>query len=219
MPTGGARFSALAWRGLGIAGAKLGEPFAVYRPSGTGDPIVSGNLVTTLPVALDAKPNYKFAVPALHGAAMRYALADGRLLRRFDYLVGERETVFVADLPPLQSIVAVSCNEVLALRRPGAGGGFGAVTGAPDEPGTEAVLATGWPGSLVHALRGGADDVQLPGDAPPPQATGMLPAIAGVDPPRGGDIVVDRRGQRWAVLWGEETMLGWRFGARLLVAG
>jgi len=207
-------------KGYRKAAGKLGWPHQQYRPFGPDSPLAPISFVGDLLAVMDARPGYNFTNPATHADAMRYALVDGDAVKVADYLVGPQETVFVAGLPPLQPIVCVACNVTLTLRRAAAEDDFGSVDAppGPQQAGAERVLWTSWPASMLHAGRVGGDETTLPGDSPPAAFTVLMPAVPEVDPPRQGDVVVDERGRRFAVMWHEAGHLGWRMVVRLLVA-
>lgn len=219
MPIDGATIAKRVAKGYAISGRIVGVPHELYRPSSVNDALALLNREGEIRAAFDARPSYKFQIPALHGDAARYALVDPAAVQPGDYLVGPSETVFVAVMPHLQPILCFACNAVVSLRRLDPPAGFGVVPERSDAFTNETVLWSGWPCSALFAGRGrsGADD--LPGDMPSPEYTVLLPAIPGGEPPRPGDVLTDEQGRRYAVAWWEATPPGWRVVARLLTAG
>lgn len=202
--------------GYRIAASVVGQPHDLYRPSGPDDPIRLLNLIGSVPAIFDARPSLRFSIPALHMDFARYAIVDGNQIQVGDYLVG-RETIFVAAMPPLQSIVCIACNAVVSLRHQDKAPGFGAIADRSPEVAEEQVVFRNWPVSALYAGRGGGDDVQLPGDAPPANFNIIMPRVPDVRQPRSGDVLAFRDGRRMAVGWLEETGLGWRMVGRDLV--
>lgn len=219
MPIDGTIINSKVWRGFGIAAAKVGFPHEHYRPSSGTAPLDLLNRLGTLPAAMDARPSYKFAIPALHTDAERYALVDGAAVLAGDYLVGPQETVFVAALPALQPIVCIACNAEISLRRLDEALGFGAIEDRSDAATNEEALFSRWPVSMLFSGRGRGATDGVPGDMPDPDFMILMPAVPEAPYPRAGDVVVDDKGRRFAVGWWEASSLGWRLLARLLTTG
>lgn len=207
----------VVYRGYGIAAGIVGVPHDHFRPTDPMDPLRLLDLRGRIRAVFDARPSLKFSIPALHNDAARYAVVDGNAVKTGDYLVGPQETVFVAGMPALQSIVCVACNARLTLRNVRAGLGFGAIEDRSPETSEEIEVFRGWPVSLLYAGRGGGDDVQLPGDAPPATYNVLMPVVPNVPIPAPGDIMVDEHKRRYAVGWCEVAHLGWRMVVRHLV--
>lgn len=219
MPIDGTLIQQKVYRGYAIAAAKTGVAHDLYRPSTDTAPLDLINQIGTLPVALDARPSYKFAIPALHTDAERYALVDGAAVLPGDYLVGPRETVFIAAMPMLQPIVCIACNAVISLRRLSPARGFGAIEDRSDAGTQESELFSRWPASMLYSGRGRGSTDGVPGDQPDPDFMVLLPPVPGAVLPHSGDVLVDDNGQRFAVGWFEASQAGWRMLARLLTTG
>lgn len=196
-----------------------GFPHEHYRPSDGTPPLATINRIATLPVSLDARPNYKFSIPGLHTDAERYALVDGSLVEPGDYLVGPTETVFIAAKPMLAPIVCIVCNETVSLRRHASAAGFGAIEDRSDASTYEASVFSEWPVSMLFAGRGRGSTDGMPGDQPDPDYMILMPAVPNAPDPQSGDILVDDKGRRFVTGWWEASSLGWRIVARLLTAG
>lgn len=203
-------------------GAKLGVAFAQYRPSGTGAPLASGNLVGTPPVWITADPDLMAAKPLPQNKSRAYLGADPAVVAVGDYLVGMRwsggpiETWFVesADLPA--PITVVRCNRVLTFTRPGepaTGDNF--YGGARD--GSETALATAWPAAIEEGPRGMAGDAGLPSDTRLPWVKIFLPAPAGVQF-RAADEATDNEPMPMSYIVSDalSTQMGWRLTAGLV---
>lgn len=205
------------YSGYGKAARVLGLPHEVYRCYEPNDPLDLVNLEGTVRAVFDARPSLNFSIPALHNDAIRYAIVDGTAIQVGDYIVGPKETVFVAGMPSLHSIVCVACNATVSLHRGSASPAFGAIPDRVPDVSEDVVAFRGWPASILYAGRGGGDDVQIPGDAPPANWNALMPRVPGVDPPREGDVLVDEFDRRYAVSWCEVAHLGWRMVIRQLV--
>lgn len=215
----GAKIQERVDRGFAVAARVTGVPHDLFRPTDPLRPLSLVDRIAVVPVALDARPNFKFQIPALHSDAERYALVASALVEPGDYLVGPTLTAFVASKPTFYSAVCIACNATLSLRRLVAPSGFGAIDERTDVVQGEAVQWQGWPASLRFAGRGRSGIDDLPGDMPSPEFQALLPRLPeGVPDPRPGDVLVDQDGRRLAVAWAEWSELGWRVVARLLTA-
>ena len=220
MPIDGPGIQAKVNRGFAIAASRAGFPYMLYRPLDPLKPLRLVDHIATVKAAFDARPSYKFNIPALHKDAERYALVDNRLVQTGDYLISEKDTLFVASLPTFYGPVCVICNSVVTILRGKAPDGYGAIPDRTElSPNGETAIISGWPASVLFAGRGRGNVDGLPGDMPDPEYSVLLPAVPNIDPPRSGDVMKDERGRRFAVGWQETSPLGWRLIARLLTAG
>ncbi len=218
MPERAEVIQARIYAGYGKAARVVGMPHDLFRPYEPDDPLRLVNLEGVVRAVFDARPSLKFSIPAQHNDAFRYAVVDGTAVQVGDYLVGPKETVFVAGMPDLQSIVCIGCNTKVSLRRTPPDPDFGPIEDRSPDVSSEVRVFHDWPASMLYSGRGGGDDVQLPGDAPPPNWNLLMPPVPTVAPPREGDVMVDALGRRFAVSWCEVSHLGWRMIVRDLVA-
>lgn len=208
----GIRAQSKAYKGYAIAARKLGVPCAHYRPTGAADPLAEANRLADLPAALDRhQGRFGFAAANAHGKPLWEGLLDGGAVEVGDYIVGPAGTFFVAAKQPLLPLLLVECNAVVSVMRPAGPQGVGAVAGyGGDVRDEEAVVAAGWPCSLVAGARGEASATGLPseprGDAGFAVLLPVLPG-AGIE---AGDFLEDERGSRYLVLSAEGSSLGWR---------
>ena len=211
----GNRIQALIYRGYGVSAAKVGLPYAQYRPSGATAAIVTSNLIQTLQAAFSTD-RYKFAREDGYGTPEHQALVDGSQLAVGDYLVGA-ETYFIAALDPLVPILAVQCNAVLDVRRPAFSRSLGRVRGNDgDMVATETVLLSAWPASCIQGTKGEKSDTGIPGDTRMPWWAIILPPTPA--PIETDDILTDANGHRFQVSSAELTSKGWRITAQLAQA-
>src|ERR1700722_10498415 len=101
-----ATIQARIYGGYGKAASFIGQTYSVYRANSASNPTAGGNLVTTLPVSLNAE-DMKYGKPNKYGKATWYALLDGSRTRVGDYLVGPGGTFFIAAMQLLLPILAV----------------------------------------------------------------------------------------------------------------
>jgi len=210
--------------GMGKAARRLGITATAYRPAGATNPIVSGNIVGTLPMAVSADAKYSYGRANLYGQAIWYGLLDTSTLRVGDYLVrpdrrtGTEDggTWFVAALQLHLPPVLVSCNAVMTLTRPGgqsaAAGYYGGVAVSG-----ETALLTAWPGSILLRGQSKMSEVGLPGDTALSLHDVLLP-FGGVEL-RPNDVITtaETPARRYTVSAVERTDLGWRLTALLAV--
>ena len=197
----------------------LGQPYEIFRPMGTGNPLDSANLIGTLPATFDATP-YKFNKPNLYGTPVWYPLLDVSLVQPFDYLVGPLGTFFMHPQQPLLPLSCVSCNATVTVTRAKAArtaSGFGAQAPGGDDRASETVLATAWPCSLLEGTKGEKAETGLPGDTRAAWFKLLVPALPGVTL-RSSDILTDGQERRMVVSSAEITDLGWRISVALEVS-
>jgi hypothetical protein len=194
--------------GAGCAARRIGFLHDAYRPDGAAVPIDLAKRFLRLCVAF-VLPGGSVAGPSGFGVPYRQAWADWSYLRVGDYLAGPEGTVFIAAIEPPKPMLVVMTNAMVGLARPAAPvlaglNPYGAVL-----PGTQSVLLSGFPASL---LVGGVDDrtrVGLPDDTKVPGFTALLPAVPCVQP-HVADILSDERGERFVITAVELVNGVWR---------
>jgi hypothetical protein len=154
-------------------------------------------------------PGGSVTAPSGFAVPFRQAWADWTYLEPGDYLTGPEGIVFVASIEPPKPMLVVMTNAVISLARPGAPvlaglNQYGAVTA-----GTETILSTGFPASLLVGGVGDRTKAGLPDDTKIPGFTLMLPVIGGVKP-RVADLVTNERGDRFVVNAVEQVGAVWR---------
>jgi hypothetical protein len=185
--------------GLSIVGGLLGTSFEQYRPSLALQPL--GASIGSLQGAVANLPGYSLGRPAGFGEAVRIWMGDGSGLQVGDVLVGDGQTVFVAETRSLQPVLLIDCNTTLQFSIWSASGAYGG--------GSEIATATGWPASLRLHGRGGADPAALPSDSRTAEWEVLLPAIPGVvlhEDMR----MIDTDLRRFVLAGVERTALGYR---------
>jgi hypothetical protein len=219
MPIDGQTIDEKVALGFARAAAVAGFKHDLYRPTDPLNPLRLLDRIATINAVFDARPSLKFTTPALPSNPIRYAIVDTSEVQAGDYLVGVKETVFVADLPRFYGPTCVHCNASVSLRRLTVAAGFGAIADRSDAVTGETLIFANWPCSMLFAGRGGGDAVATPGDLPNPEYVVLLPVIPGVSIPQPSDVLLDEKGRRLSVAFAEENVLGWRLVARLLTAG
>ncbi len=194
--------------GAGCAARRVGFLHDAFRPDGPDAPLDLAKRYLRLCVAF-VLPGGSVAAPSGFAVPFRQAWADWTYLQPGDYLTGPEGTVFVASIEPPKPMLVVMTNTVVRLVRPGAPmlaglNQYGAVTA-----GTEAVLLSGFPASLLLGGVGDRTKVGLPDDTKIPGFTVLLPVVEDVRP-RVADIVISERGDRFVVNAVEQVGAVWR---------
>ncbi|HTQ71556.1 MAG TPA: hypothetical protein VMH92_08700 [Acidocella sp.] len=197
--------------GAGCAARRVGFVHDAYRPAGPSAPLELANRFMRLCVAF-VLPGGAVSGPSGFGVPFRQAWADWSYLRVGDFLAGPEGVVFVASIEPPKPMLVVMTNARVALMRPGATGlaglnGYGAVA-----PGTERPLILDYPASLLAGGTGDRTRDGLPDDTKVPGFSALLPVVQGVVP-QVADILINERGERYAVTAVEETSGVWRLSA------
>lgn len=200
-------------RGRGTAARVLGAGYDVYRPRDSGNPLLAGLKILSLPVAFNAGDD-NFHHPGIHTTALWHGVFDAAYTRVGDYLVGPSGIFFIAAQDPLLPVVCVRANRTISLARPaapsGGAGSYGGVVRGAARP-----LLTGWPGSLLAMSGERRNQVGLPAEGQMTFAVLILPILpAVVVPPRPADLMSDDLGLAWVVNAVEQTALGWRLFVR-----
>jgi hypothetical protein len=192
-----ANIAAKIAKGYGSGAARLGRNTSVYRPNGSGNPIVGGNLVQTILAAFDTAPGFSFVNPQ-------------KFVRVGDYLVSSGVKYLVATVDDFAAPMVQRCDRVLTVKR--ASQVAGSYSG--DIRGNETTLLTAWPAVCVYGTKGQANAAGLPGDVREPWWSMILPASVPVQI-RSSDIIEDDQAQpmRYIVSSAELSALGLRMTA------
>ena len=188
-------------KGLGVAARRCGTPYTVYRPSGVLQPISPSRRVIDL-LALFTPGAAGAGRAAAYGQALWQGVFDASYTQAGDYLVGERDTYFVAVQTPGAPVQCVQANRVVTLVRPTSAmqGGYSGFFATPGE-----TVVTLWPGSLLEAGWHGGSRV---GETRFGGWTLLLPRLPAT--PQTADVVSDDLGGVYTVGSAEETVFGWR---------
>ena len=204
-------------RGAGIAAKKLGQVCDLRRPFRAVQPITDEARMGRVMAHFDPDFRFQAQKPNLYGKPLWGVLLDRHATRVGDYLVAPSGTYFLAGLQPLLPTVAVECNRIVSVERPGVAmkPGVNAYAGRTDR--TDTVLMAGWPASILLGGRAMAGRADLPGDVPDKGAVMLLPFWPGVVI-RTSDRITDDLGRAFEVSGPELTDLGWRVELILRVA-
>ena len=209
--------------GYAKAATILGPTFTLYRPAGAGAVIVTGNVVTTLPVVIASDARLMATAPIASKDDHAFAGIDATIAHAGDYIVGSRvvagssppETWYVESIDTPSVARVVRCNRVLSFYRPGS-----PVPGASfyggDLTATESQLLTQWPSCTVPGTKGEKSDADLPGDTRLPWVVITLPLGVPVAF-RAADFAVDDLGQRYLVSQSLASARGLYLTASLVV--
>jgi hypothetical protein len=194
--------------GAGCAARRVGFLHDAFRPDGPEAPLDLAKRYLRLCVAF-VLPGGSVAAPSGFAVPFRQAWADWTYLQPGDYLTGPGGTVFVASIEPPKPMLVVMTNTVIRLTRPGAPvlaglNQYGAVTA-----GTETVLLSGFPASLLLGGVGDRTKAGLPDDTKIPGFTALLPVVEELQP-HVADIVISERGDRFVVNAVEQVGTVWR---------
>jgi hypothetical protein len=180
-----------------------------YRVDGPVEPVDLARRFLRLCVAF-VLPGGNVGAPAGLGVPFRQAWADWSYLRAGDYLAGPEGVAFVAVIEPPKPMLVVMTNAMVDLLRPAAPllaglNQYGAMT-----RGTETVLLSKFPASLLVGGIGDRTRTGLPDDTRVPGFVAMLPVVAGVVP-QVADLLRDEHGQKYVVTAVETLNAVWRF--------
>ncbi|MDE2238458.1 MAG: hypothetical protein KGJ73_00840 [Rhodospirillales bacterium] len=197
--------------GAGCAARRVGFLHDAYRPAGPCEPLELENRFMRLAVAF-VLPGGAVSGPSGFGVPFRQAWADWSYLQVGDYLAGPEGVAFVASIEPPKPMLVVMTNAKLALARPGTVGGVGLSGYSAVTPATDVNLIADYPASLLAGGTGDRTRNGLPDDTKVPGFSALLPVVEGVVP-QVADILINERGERYAVNSVEETGGVWRLSA------
>src|ERR1017187_5435303 len=85
----GATLQSRLWVGYGKAALRIGTSHGVYRPSGTTNPLVIGNLIETISAVFAIHvAQYTFDKPSDYKDNLFHGLFDATNVHQWDYLAG-----------------------------------------------------------------------------------------------------------------------------------
>lgn len=174
-----AGISAKAWRGYGIAAAKLGGSCSLYLPTGPMNPMAGAPAATILCTA-SADPGFGFKKPEAWGKPHDLLLCDPTPLALGAIVSGAEGTWFVSRLLPIEPAAAVLSDAVIDVLLPGGAGVPGVNPYGSEQAGTDAVLASGWPASIIARERGDTPRTGLPTDIRTAWCDVLMPTVPGV---------------------------------------
>jgi hypothetical protein len=199
-------------RGLNAAARAVGADTDAYRPSGFSEPMSPGNRFLRLRAAFTARDD-RFARANAYGEALWHGIFDAAYTRPGDYLAQADAIWFIAAQQRLLPVPCVQTNRVVSFWRPAAPSSTGVNSYGGVMTGTNQVLLTNWPASVLGASGRGRPDTDLPSDSSIPYWTVLLPAVSGVTllP---SDLMTDDLGRNAVVAAAELTDLGWRIAVK-----
>lgn len=201
-------------RGYGKIAKKIGRLYAHYRSATAHDPISEPNKVGDLDAYFDPKSDFSVQRVALHGKPIWFAAVDRTTVEVGDYFVGENGTWFIGSMQDLAPTMAVKCNAVASLFRPGVGMPNPYY---PEAGGGEVATLTAWPISFLEGTKGERSALNNPLDTRTPWFDVLLPVFGSLDVRTHDRLRLDD-GTEWVISSPELTELGWRLTCGLVTA-
>jgi hypothetical protein len=194
--------------GLGIAGTKLGFPYAWYRPGAPGVVVQAANQRGTITAHITPTPSL-VPGPVAQGRPDVYAAFDPTDVLPGDYLVGQGATYFIGSYLPLAGVSHLfTCNETCTQARRGSKTVGPANYGGANQG--NVVLAQGFPGWIKSGDRRQPSNMHLPGEVNMPTVTILLPVSFADQIIRGDQIITaDTIASRWEVQSADLSPNGW----------
>lgn len=217
-----ARLKEVLGKGYAIAAKNVGSTFSLYRPSAIDSVIEPGNIISSAFFAGVAAygSDFRFDKPDIHKDHYNNGLLDIRVAHKFDYLVAERGTWFIAQMEPIKPCLLVRCDRTISIGRTGGDvpcgtvglASYGGATAASELP-----LMTGWPAALSEVGSKARGNAGLPIDVGAPTAEIMMPAWPDVII-QAADTAIDDLGRRYTIKSAELSTFGWKLVAVEAVA-
>lgn len=198
-------------RGFAIAARFLGSPYVQIRPTTATEPLTQPSF-STLQANFDQAAAFPLTGPAPWGKPTRFGLFDTTDVQAGDYFVGQPEPgliLFVASFLPMEPPLCIVCNRTVDLYQPAAPSQSGLSPYAGRTDGTDTLLASKWPVSLLTKTRGDADPTRLPSDVRAAYYEVLMPAIPGTTilPTM---RLMDEVGNDYVITTAELSPYGWR---------
>ena len=202
-----ARVQEKIYTGYGKAAIRLGETFDHYRPTSPLDPISAPFLIGT--ILMSSTTSWSYMKYDGYGNSSRMLVIDGNFTEPFDYLVGTRETFFIAGMQPLVPILGVQTDILINVTRAtqSSNEGYGGYAGHTDM--TDITIMQNIPVSMLKGARGSKNPVDVPTDTKMPMWQVLMPALGDVVLTN-GDFIIDENETRYVISAHEKTELGWR---------
>lgn len=193
--------------GLAKAASILGANQTLYRPTTAYLP-VSGTPFGSIYCAFDVNPSFKLISTAQPSHSYVALLADPSLVMQGDYLIG-CDTYFVARIEPLRPALCVLCNQIVDFLTTDVmtNAGTNAYGGRTDD--TDAIVAQGWPVSMLARTHAEQDVTKLPSDTRAAYFDVLAPPIPSVVLSFGIRLQ-DSAGQEYEIVSAELSLFGWR---------
>jgi len=195
--------------GAGCAARRAGFLHDAYRADGPVKPVDLARRFLRLCVAF-VLPGGAVGAPAGFAVPYRQAWADWSYLRAGDYLAGSEGVAFIATIEPPKPMLVVMTNAVVDVVRPAKPVLAGLNQYGTIIPGTETILLSEFPASLLVGGVGDRTKLGLPDDTRVPGFIAMLPVVAEVTP-QVADLVLDEHGRKYVVTAVETLNAVWRF--------
>jgi hypothetical protein len=213
-----ARIQNRIYYGYGKAAVRLGTNHAIYRSTDGINPIQEANFLFNQLISIDQ--NYKYTSPKKYGDPVwQFLPEDGLQLQNFDYMVGGTTTYFIGDIKPddrLSPPVCVECNATMTIYRPVTTRTAGTNAYQTFDQANLPKILVNCPVSILqHSKTDAASTMKLPTGVKLPFYNVYLPEFVGVII-KTGDVVVDNKGRRLAVINTESTRRS--LGFRILAA-
>ncbi|PXX42218.1 hypothetical protein [Aquitalea magnusonii] len=206
----GATLQAKIYTGYGQAAKRIGFPCQIYRPSSPLMPLQAA-AIKTIPASFSDN-GFRYSKPNEYGDPTWMGLFDGNQTQPGDILVGVQGTFFIAAMQKTLPIYCIQAERLVSVLRVSMDSGVGQVGYGGDTTGTEQVLMSDWPASVLQGTKGEQNDAKLPGDVRTPWWAILMPAWPGIVL-RTSDIITDDIGRRYTVSSAELTDMGWRITA------
>jgi hypothetical protein len=205
--------------GYAKAAEKLGQPFSLYRPTTSIDPLNSVNLVGVLPAV--ASMDWTWMKSNKPGNAIWFLCIDGQdsslplAAVEGDFIVGDH-IFYILSKEYQLPMQGMECNATIKIVRPTQSIAAGGQGYAGFEEGSSELLVSLMPASILMQGRGKNSETDLPTDTTNPNWIIMMPNYGDVHL-RTGDIVIDNTNENYILSVTEDTEFGWRLTAQKVV--
>lgn len=202
-----ARVQNRIYYGYGKAATRLGTSHAVYRSADGNNPIQSANFLFNQLISVDQ--NLKYTSARKYGDAVwQFLPENGLVLQNYDYFVSPSSiNYFIVDIIPddrLTPPTCVECNGIITLYRPVNTRTPGTNAYQAFDPSTAPQILINCPASILEHSRTDGGNMKLPTSVKLPFYSILVPEFDDIIV-KTGDVIVDDKGRRLAVINAERT--------------
>lgn len=204
------------YKGYYQSAKRLGKNFKVYRSATSLNPLEETNYIFSTLVGIDH--DYTYKKPSKYSDKTYQALADGRILQPFDYLVSddanfEESIFFISGMMALVPITVQNCNYTIDITRPKTTTkGFNQDNYSGYTQDNVDIVYQNCPCTLIEYRLGEISPAKLPAGVKQPSFKVFLPYLGNTDI-KIGDFLENEKKERFSIISNELTDMGWRMTA------
>lgn len=193
-------------KGYGKVAQHLGGVYQWYRPT-PNNPISPANSHGTIMAHFDTKYTFTGVTPSLDNPIVGIALNRGLGIQVWDYLIGSMGTYFIYSFDDILPSVAVYCNSIVSVYRPGGGQAVGNQYYGGNAQGYGNPILTNMPFSILNGTKGESSKSGVMADTRLQWFAILAPYVGVLI--KANDLIIDEHNRRMTISAVELTDLGY----------